>query len=157
MQGHAPAGGCLLALSSEYRAMVGGKYAIGLNETALGIVAPVWFQDCLFRTISPRQAEVALTLGSMFPVDEAFKVITLFQPWSMINMVYSQYGRCSTWLVSSKYGRWSKWLVVGECGPWSTSLVGGKYAIGLNETELGTVVPGPLGPPARGRLKWRLR
>jgi enoyl-CoA hydratase/carnithine racemase len=42
LQGHSPAGGCLLALSCEYRVMVGPKYTIGLNETQLGIVAPKW-------------------------------------------------------------------------------------------------------------------
>jgi enoyl-CoA hydratase/carnithine racemase len=41
-QGHSPAGGCLLALSCEYRVMVGPKYTVGLNETQLGIVAPKW-------------------------------------------------------------------------------------------------------------------
>ncbi len=41
-QGHSPAGGCLLAISCDYRVMVGGKSKIGLNETLLGIVAPFW-------------------------------------------------------------------------------------------------------------------
>jgi hypothetical protein len=42
LQGHSPAGGCLLAVSCEYRVMVGPKYTIGLNETQLGIIAPKW-------------------------------------------------------------------------------------------------------------------
>lgn len=42
LQGHSPAGGCLLALSCEYRVMVGPKYTIGLNESRVGIVAPKW-------------------------------------------------------------------------------------------------------------------
>lgn len=42
-QGVSPAGGCLLALSSDYRVLADNpKYAIGLNETLLGIVAPFW-------------------------------------------------------------------------------------------------------------------
>jgi 3,2-trans-enoyl-CoA isomerase len=40
--GHSPAGGCLLALSCEYRVML-PNFTIGLNETKLGIVAPSWF------------------------------------------------------------------------------------------------------------------
>ena len=36
-------GGCLLAMSCEYRVML-PKFTIGLNETQLGIVAPTWFQ-----------------------------------------------------------------------------------------------------------------
>jgi len=34
-QGHSPAGGCLMAMSCDYRVMATGKYAIGLNETLL--------------------------------------------------------------------------------------------------------------------------
>lgn len=61
-------------MSCEYRVMVEGKYTIGLNETALGIVAPTWFQNTMKNTISPRKAEMALTLGTLFPVDEALNV-----------------------------------------------------------------------------------
>lgn len=74
INGHSPAGGCLLAMSCEYRAMVSGKFKIGLNETALGIVAPFWFQETMRNTISTREAELALTTGRMFSVDEALKV-----------------------------------------------------------------------------------
>ncbi|XP_068618387.1 enoyl-CoA delta isomerase 1, mitochondrial-like [Battus philenor] len=74
INGHAPAGGCLLALSTEYRAMVKGKYSIGLNETALGIVAPTWFMDTFCHTVPIRQAELALTAGKMFPVEEALQL-----------------------------------------------------------------------------------
>ncbi|CAH2981431.1 unnamed protein product [Chilo suppressalis] len=74
INGHAPAGGCLLALSCEYRVMATGKYKIGLNETALGIIAPMWFMDSMYNTVPRRQAEIALTTGQMFTVEEALKV-----------------------------------------------------------------------------------
>ncbi|KAL0822360.1 hypothetical protein ABMA28_004454 [Loxostege sticticalis] len=74
VNGHAPAGGCLIAMSCEYRAMVGGKFGIGLNETALGIVAPRWFMDTMCNVIPTREAELALTTGRMFSVEEAHKV-----------------------------------------------------------------------------------
>lgn len=42
-QGSSPAGGCLMALSCDYRIMAENpKYSIGLNETQLGIIAPFW-------------------------------------------------------------------------------------------------------------------
>lgn len=42
-QGSSPAGGCLVALSCDYRIMVENpKFSIGLNEAQLGIVAPFW-------------------------------------------------------------------------------------------------------------------
>lgn len=38
--GHAPAGGCIIAICSDYRIMAGGQYKIGLNEVPVGIVVP---------------------------------------------------------------------------------------------------------------------
>jgi len=60
IQGSSPAGGCLLAMSAEYRVMVEGKHTIGLNETQLGIVAPKWFRDLYISLLGYRQAELAL-------------------------------------------------------------------------------------------------
>lgn len=74
INGHSPAGGCLLALSCEYRIMVGPKFTIGLNETLLGMVAPRWFQDSMRNVLSRRDAELALTMGKMFSTEEALKV-----------------------------------------------------------------------------------
>lgn len=73
INGHSPAGGCLYAMSCEYRVML-PNYTIGLNETQLGIVAPWWFMATMKNTISPRQAELALTLGKLFKTDEALKI-----------------------------------------------------------------------------------
>ncbi|VVD03262.1 unnamed protein product [Leptidea sinapis] len=74
INGHAPAFGCVLAMSCEYRVMVSGKYTTGLNETAIGIVATRWIMDTMRNTISQRETEFALTTGRMFTVDEALKV-----------------------------------------------------------------------------------
>ena len=40
INGHAPAGGCVLALCCDYRIMADGKYIIGLNELPVGIIVP---------------------------------------------------------------------------------------------------------------------
>lgn len=77
MKGHAPAGGCLLASSCEYRVMC-PNFTIGLNETKLGIVAPLWFQSTYRNVLSIRDAEKALTLGTLFKTDEALKVMVYF-------------------------------------------------------------------------------
>jgi len=74
INGHSPAGGCLLAASCEYRVMVTGKFTIGLNETKLGIVAPTWFMDSMNGIIGTRRTELALTTGKLFTVDEAVKI-----------------------------------------------------------------------------------
>lgn len=74
LKGHSPAGGCLLAISCDYRVMVGGKFRIGLNETQLGIVAPYWFRDSMINTVGVRQTEMALQLGTLFSSEEALKI-----------------------------------------------------------------------------------
>jgi 3,2-trans-enoyl-CoA isomerase len=72
--GHAPAAGCMLALSCDYRmfSATGGK--IGLNESLLGIVAPPWLGQQYLDTIGHRKAELALSLGTLFTPDEALEI-----------------------------------------------------------------------------------
>jgi 3,2-trans-enoyl-CoA isomerase len=74
INGHSPAGGCLMAMSCDYRVMASGNYAIGLNETLLGIVAPFWFIDTMRNVIGQRHTERALQLGLMIPSNEALKI-----------------------------------------------------------------------------------
>lgn len=73
INGHSPAGGCLLSMCCEYRVML-PKFTIGLNETQLGIVAPSWFQATMKNILPPRTTEMALTLGTMFTTEEALNV-----------------------------------------------------------------------------------
>ncbi|XP_051037191.1 enoyl-CoA delta isomerase 1, mitochondrial isoform X2 [Phodopus roborovskii] len=73
--GASPAGGCLMALTCDYRIMADNpKYTIGLNESLLGIVAPFWLKDNFVNTIGHRAAERALQLGMLFPPAEALKL-----------------------------------------------------------------------------------
>lgn len=75
INGASPAGGCLIALTSDYRVLANNpKYVIGLNETLLGIVAPFWFKDTMVNTVGHRAAERALQLGMLFPPTEALQV-----------------------------------------------------------------------------------
>jgi len=74
INGHSPAGGCLLAMTCDYRVMVGPKFTIGLNETQLGIVAPYWFKDIMVQTVGDRQTEIALMLGTLFSTDKALSI-----------------------------------------------------------------------------------
>ncbi|GAB0093439.1 enoyl-CoA delta isomerase 1, mitochondrial [Sergentomyia squamirostris] len=73
INGHAPAGGCLLAMSCEYRVMR-TNFTIGLNETQLGIVAPVWFMGTMENILPRREVELALTLGKMFSTEKAHEI-----------------------------------------------------------------------------------
>ncbi|XP_055685197.1 enoyl-CoA delta isomerase 1, mitochondrial-like [Lutzomyia longipalpis] len=73
INGHAPAGGCLLAMSCEYRVMR-PNFTIGLNETQVGIVSPLWVMATMNNVLPRREAEMANTLGTMFKTEEALKI-----------------------------------------------------------------------------------
>ncbi|XP_075686556.1 enoyl-CoA delta isomerase 1, mitochondrial isoform X2 [Rhinoderma darwinii] len=75
VNGSSPAGGCLLALSCDYRIMADDpKFNIGLNETKLGIVAPFWFKDAMINTVGYRVAEQSLQLGQLYSAQDALKI-----------------------------------------------------------------------------------
>lgn len=75
IQGHAPAAGCMLALSCDYRIMADApKITIGLNESMFGIVAPPWLGQQMVDTIGRRQAELAMALGTLFPPSRALEL-----------------------------------------------------------------------------------
>lgn len=74
INGSSPAGGCLLAISTEYRVFVEGKHTIGLNETQLGIAAPKWFMDPFISLVGYRQTELALLRGLLFKPEEALQI-----------------------------------------------------------------------------------
>ncbi|KPI97247.1 Enoyl-CoA delta isomerase 1, mitochondrial [Papilio xuthus] len=74
INGHAPAAGCVLSLSCEYRAMVNGNYKIGLNEAALGIITTPWIQAMMYQVIPMKHTETALTTAKLFDVDEALQI-----------------------------------------------------------------------------------
>lgn len=74
INGHAPAGGCLMAITCDYRVMAKGNFKIGLNETLLGITAPFWFKDTLVNTIGHRESELALQLGKLYSAEEALRI-----------------------------------------------------------------------------------
>ena len=67
--GHAPAGGCVLALCCDYRVMAEGPYRIGLNETQVGLVAPEGIQSLLRRVVGAHLSERLLVGGEL--VDSA--------------------------------------------------------------------------------------
>ena len=71
LAGHAPAGGCVLALCCDYRVMASGPFSIGLNETQVGLVAPDGIQHLLRRTVGAHRAERLLVAGELVQADAA--------------------------------------------------------------------------------------
>ncbi len=74
MAGHAPAGGCVLALCCDYRVMAEGPFRIGLNETQVGLVAPEGIQALLARCVGRHRAERLLVAGAMVDAAEALRI-----------------------------------------------------------------------------------
>ncbi|XP_034473248.1 enoyl-CoA delta isomerase 1, mitochondrial-like isoform X2 [Drosophila innubila] len=73
INGHAPAGGCLLATSCEYRVML-PKFSIGLNEPMLGIVQPIFCMFNFVNVLPRRLAERSLNQGKIFNTEEALQI-----------------------------------------------------------------------------------
>ncbi|HSR64919.1 MAG TPA: enoyl-CoA hydratase/isomerase family protein [Xanthomonadaceae bacterium] len=69
--GHAPAGGCVLALCCDYRVMAEGPSRIGLNETQVGLVAPEGIQQLLRRVVGGHRAERLLVAGELVDAERA--------------------------------------------------------------------------------------
>lgn len=69
--GHAPAGGCVLALCCDYRVMASGPFRIGLNETQVGLAAPEGIQRLLRRVVGPYRAERLLVSGELVDAERA--------------------------------------------------------------------------------------
>merc|ERR1711931_272641 len=99
INGAAPAGGCLMAMSCDYRIMAQHpKFNIGLNETLLGIVAPTWFMDTMISTIGHRESERALQLGHLYSGEEALQVGLIDQLVPMEDMQQVVEDQLKIWL-----------------------------------------------------------
>ncbi|MFL6592329.1 MAG: enoyl-CoA hydratase/isomerase family protein [Luteimonas sp.] len=72
--GHAPAGGCVLALCCDYRVMVRGLAQVGLNETRVGLAAPEGIQQLLRRVVGPHRAERMLVAGALVDSERALAI-----------------------------------------------------------------------------------
>lgn len=70
INGHAIAGGCILALCCDYRFIAEGRKLMGLNEIKLGVPVP-YLADCILRDlIGSRKARDILELGEFHPPEE---------------------------------------------------------------------------------------
>lgn len=73
IDGHSPAGGCVLALCCDYRIMARGDFRIGLNEVQVGLPVPNAVQHLLQRTIGRYPADRLMLVGAMLDSEAALK------------------------------------------------------------------------------------
>lgn len=70
VNGHAIAGGCVLAMACDHRIGVDGSFKIGMNEMAIGLTLPGVVTEILRGKLSADQARTVILGGALFsPVD----------------------------------------------------------------------------------------
>lgn len=74
INGHSPAGGCVIALACDYRIMSEGKAIIGLNEVPVGIIVPGSIFSLYSFWIGTAHATRSLLEGKLFLPEEALKI-----------------------------------------------------------------------------------
>lgn len=74
LNGHAVAGGCVLALACDRRIMVSGKPRIALNELTLGVTIFTSIAEMLRFTVGAGNAQWLLYSGKMSSAEEALAI-----------------------------------------------------------------------------------
>jgi Delta3-Delta2-enoyl-CoA isomerase len=87
LNGHAIAGGCMLALTCDYRIMVSTKAKIGLNEIAFGSSVFAGSVEMLKFLVGARNAHTVLYEGAMYLANAALEVGIIDQVSSDENLM----------------------------------------------------------------------
>lgn len=74
INGHSPAGGCVIALACDARVMAEGKYIIGLNEVPVGIIVPHSIFKLYAFWLGNASAYRNVLAGKLFSPEEALAV-----------------------------------------------------------------------------------
>lgn len=74
VNGHAVAGGCLLAAQADWRVLAEGKVNYGTNETQLGVGIPPGALLAARREYAPEAAVRGLLLGELFRPEQALEL-----------------------------------------------------------------------------------
>jgi len=74
LNGHAVAGGCMLATTADYRVMASGKARISLNEVTFGASLFAGSVEMLVHAVGQRRAEAIALEGAMFPAEAAHAI-----------------------------------------------------------------------------------
>jgi 3,2-trans-enoyl-CoA isomerase len=71
INGHATAGGCVLALTCDFRIMITGKARIALNELNIGVAIFAGCVGMLKTAVGEHNAEKVLLMGAMYAAEDA--------------------------------------------------------------------------------------
>jgi enoyl-CoA hydratase len=73
VNGHAIAGGCVLAMQADHRVMAEGQAKIGINEVQIGLPLPVVVIETLRAQLTPASLARAAREGILYSPDEALE------------------------------------------------------------------------------------
>lgn len=73
INGHSPAGGCIIAITADFRVMAEGNFKIGLNEVPVGIMVPFPVFKLYSMWVGTRLAYQYLLQGKLLTPEEAAK------------------------------------------------------------------------------------
>jgi enoyl-CoA hydratase len=71
VNGHAVAGGCVLAMACDHRVGVDGPFKIGMNEMAIGLTLPAVVTEILRGKLTADKARTVILGGALYPPAEA--------------------------------------------------------------------------------------
>lgn len=74
INGHAVAGGCVLACAADYRTMAAGRGRIGMPELRVGVPFPTIAMEILRRSIVPSRLPELVYQGATFGPEEAMSL-----------------------------------------------------------------------------------
>jgi len=74
LTGHAPAGGCVLALACHWRVLAQGAFKIGLNEVAVGVRVPGPIAALARHAVGARAAERLCTSAELIEAEAALRL-----------------------------------------------------------------------------------
>jgi len=74
LEGHATAGGCILAICCDYRFIAEGRKLMGLNEVKLGVPLPYLADHVLRSLVGFRNARDIVDTGELFPPEESLRM-----------------------------------------------------------------------------------
>jgi enoyl-CoA hydratase len=71
INGHAIAGGCVLALAADYRVTASGEHRLGLAELKVGVPFPAWALEIVRFAVPPPHLQRLIYSGRLATPDEA--------------------------------------------------------------------------------------
>ena len=74
VNGHAVAGGCVLAVACDERIGTDGPFKIGMNEIAIGLTLPAVVTEIIRGKLSPEHSHTVILGGALYPPQQAKEV-----------------------------------------------------------------------------------